>query len=422
VSRLPHGWRLARLSDVARIVTGNTPPTAEPANYGGDVPFAKPPQLRGGPIGGTEQTLSARGLSVARVVPADTTLISCIGNLGKVGLTNKPTAFNQQINAVLFGPEVRPKFGFYACQRLGSYLESVASATTIPIVNKSKLSQASIPVPPLQEQDLIVSEIEKHFTRLDAAVATLKHVETRLAAYRASVLETAAWGSNGQSALSTGILPTRWHWQTLKDVSEFSDYGTSEKCDYAFNGPPVVRIPNIVEGRLDLNDLKRAKSPGPSRPQPLGSGDFLIIRTNGSKNLLGRAALVTENGAGLLFASYLIRFRLTGDSSLLHWVARIWDSPSIRRQVEANAASSAGQHNISTKPLERIRFPVPPAEMRAALLADVEQRLTLAAALSAESQRSVRRAAAIRRGILTDAFSGQMTSRDNTHTLVDSTP
>jgi type I restriction enzyme S subunit len=149
---LPKGWMRCRLSELAEIITGNTPPTSRPEFYGGDVPFVTPSDLVDRPIGKTRQTISETGIPQARTVPAEAILVSCIGNLGKTGITARPSAFNQQLNGVVFKPGVAPAYGFYACQCLKRYLEEVASATTIAIVNKSKFSDATIPVAPLGEQ------------------------------------------------------------------------------------------------------------------------------------------------------------------------------------------------------------------------------------------------------------------------------
>ena len=74
----------------------------------------------------------------------------------------------------------------------------------------------------------------------------------------------------------------------------------------------VLRIPNIREGRVSLLDLKKATaSLDRGTDDFLSPGDLLIVRTNGSEDLIGRAAVVSKPlGLHAYFASYLIRFRL----------------------------------------------------------------------------------------------------------------
>ncbi len=89
-------------------------------------------------------------------------MVCCIGSLGKIGIAGKTVVTNQQINSIEFDPEkVWPKYGYYACQLLKPKLISMAPATTIPIVSKSKFGQLAIPVPPLSEQRRIAAILDQ---------------------------------------------------------------------------------------------------------------------------------------------------------------------------------------------------------------------------------------------------------------------
>jgi type I restriction enzyme S subunit len=115
---IPSTWEWVTLSDVGQLITGNTPSTKELDNYGHNIPFVKPPELIDRTIYNAAQGLSTKGMKAARVLPEGAVLVSCIGGLGKTGLAKKTVAFNQQINAILFGKGVIPEFGFYYAQTL----------------------------------------------------------------------------------------------------------------------------------------------------------------------------------------------------------------------------------------------------------------------------------------------------------------
>ena len=187
-------WKWMTLADVGKVVTGNTPPTADAENYGDAIPFVKPTELVDRGIRSAPSGLAPQAMGKARVVPAGAVLVSCIGNLGKTGIAKVPVAFNQQINAVVFNENVIPEFGFYYAQTLKPWLYGESSATTIPIVNKGKFQQARFPLAPLDEQREIVAELEKQFSRLDEAVANLQRVKANLKRYKASVLKAAVEG------------------------------------------------------------------------------------------------------------------------------------------------------------------------------------------------------------------------------------
>jgi len=153
---------MMKFSDVAKIVTGSTPSTKDPENYGVFIPFVKPPDLNGSVINETESYLSERGSRLARIIPKNSVLVGCIGSLGKVAIAGRELATNQQINALVFNEKlVHPRYGFHFCKTIGPLLKSMAPATTVPLVNKSRFSTIEMPVPALDEQRRIAAILDK---------------------------------------------------------------------------------------------------------------------------------------------------------------------------------------------------------------------------------------------------------------------
>lgn len=163
-------WETQEIGVVAKIVTGNTPPTKEAANYGDSYPFAKPGDLDKGEIAETESALSEKGFQLARQLPMGTVLVSCIGSLGKIGILARKGSCNQQINAILPAEGIAPRFTFYWAHTLKEWLEANSSATTVAIINKGRFSKASFPIVDVDEQNEIVRRIEATFARIDRMV------------------------------------------------------------------------------------------------------------------------------------------------------------------------------------------------------------------------------------------------------------
>jgi type I restriction enzyme, S subunit len=183
----------------------------------------------------------------------------------------------------------------------------------------------------------------------------------------------------------------------------------------------VVRIPNLVQGRIDLGDEKRVADPAADvAGSMLAPGDLLIVRTNGSVDLIGRSAVV-QDGINAAFASYLIRYRLNRDLVRPEWVQAMFSAPQVRRRIEPLAASSAGQHNLSLAKLNPVEVPLPSlSEQDRGLKRLTELRQTLnrtRAAIKAGERRS----AALRRAVLAAAFSGRLTESIQELSEVDRT-
>lgn len=204
------------------------------------------------------------------------------------------------------------------------------------------------------------------------------------------------------------MLPTGWVETTLSSVASDSGYGTSQKCGYDETGLGVLRIPNIKRGSVDLSDLKRAPSSAEIAGQlRLRAGDLLLVRTNGSRDLVGRCAPVTRD-IDASFASYLIRFRIFEEVADVRYLSLMLSSPVWRRRLEAEAASSAGQFNLSLGKLAPMPVALPPLSEQRCIVAAIEDAFSKLdageAGLGAVRQRLRR----MRESVLATAVAGQL--------------
>lgn len=266
-----------------------------------------------------------------------------------------------------------------------------------PRLGLGGIRQLDIPVPPLNEQRRIVEAIDEQFSRLDAAEESLRRAERRLKSFRASVLAAA---TAGYAPVELGAL-----------VSELR-YGTSIKCLYEGAGPPVLRIPNIASGRVDLTDLKFATSATADLSSfVVAEGDLLFVRTNGSRDLIGRVASVhrVEETA---FASYLIRARPDPTKLDPRYALAALSTPAARALIEARAATTAGQYNLNLRALRSLPIPLPPVAEQQRIVAQLEQQLSVGDAMHESIMTTRGRSAALRRSILERAFAGELVPQE----------
>lgn len=159
---IPDSWEWRRLGDISTIVTGGTPSKSQPLYYGGNVPFYKPADIQDNKYVNTpKEFLSIMGKEKAKFVPKGSVAVNCIGNIGKSAILPRDGATNQQINSICY--YIYPDYLYWFCQSMMFILQlkKVSSMTTIPIVNKSKVEQCIIPLPPLAEQHRIVAKLEE---------------------------------------------------------------------------------------------------------------------------------------------------------------------------------------------------------------------------------------------------------------------
>lgn len=149
---IPATWQATRLSEIAKVVTGNTPPRVNSAYYGGEVPWVKPSDLGKHYVGESAEYLTEEGLAVARLVPGGSVLVSCIGTIGEVAIAKLPLCFNQQINALIPNKKVLSSFLYWSVLNKATYIKAIAPMTAVPILNKNEFSKTKIAVPTIAEQ------------------------------------------------------------------------------------------------------------------------------------------------------------------------------------------------------------------------------------------------------------------------------
>ena len=396
-----------------------------------------------------------------KIAEPDDVLISVRAPVGPTNLCAVRSCIGRGLAAIRTRADMPSKFILYALRASEEELRSKSTGTTFQAIRGDDLRSHSIGLPPFPEQRRIVAEIEKQFTRLDAAETALKRVEANLKRYRASVLKAACEGklvpTEAELAEAEGRdyehaeqllerilaerrplwesqakktkkyiepatpdvsdlpkLPIGWTHATVEQVIVRSEYGTSVKCNYEADGVPILRIPNIVAGEIDLADVKFATQPVPLDAQRgLQVGDVLMCRTNGSIKLVGKTAVVrTEFAVFHSFASYLLRFRFAETQVIPRWFHTIVNSQLGRSIIEFNAASSAGQHNVNLKLIHGMVIPLPPFAEQRRILAEVERQLSVIQQAEGTIQINVRRIERLRQSILKKAFCGQLASQD----------
>lgn len=395
-------WERVPLKELGDWYGGGTPSKSNPAFWtDGDVPWLSPKDMGPEVLHGTQDHVTSEAVSGSstKLVPAGSVaVVTRSGILERtipVSIVPFATTMNQDMKAVVPRAGIDPRWiawGLRAFER-DLLRDTRKAGTTVASIEMPRWYGFKLPVPPLEEQRRIVSILEGHFSRLDAAEQYLERCVQRLEALRSVSLAELHEGAS----------------KTLDELALNAGYGTSAKCVSDGPGPAVVRIPNLVDGAIDLSDEKRVADPSidVSRSM-LSEGDLLIVRTNGSVDLIGRCAVVGRE-VRAAFASYLIRYRLRQEVVRPTWVQAMLSTPQLRTQIKSLAASSAGQHNLSLGKLGPLQIPVPSLREQDRLLDRMhsldEERRLLMTALGRARSRSV----ALRRSLLAAAFAGRLT-------------
>lgn len=142
----------------------------------------------------------------------------------------------------------------------------------------------------------------------------------------------------------------------------------------------------------------------------LSTVNLLFVRTNGSRELVGRCAVFYGGFSDLAygFASYLIRVRIDQSKVLPRYLSYFLNSTNGRSEIDTRRRTSAGQFNINSENLRSIPFPVPTIAVQERLLEQMEQREAQANQLVSELKAARAESQGVREAILRRAFAGEL--------------
>lgn len=364
--KLPENWCWVKASGVARIYTGNSISEKIKADkYAGQqegLLFIATKDIGFDNAINYETDIRIPDYPNFKIAPANTALL-CIegGSAGrKVGFVNREVCFGNKLCAFA-AEKVNSKFIYYILQSQ-YFIQQFNNRKhgLIGGVSVNDLAEIGFPLSPLAEQQRIVDRIESLFAKLDEAKEKAQAVVDSFETRKAAILHKAFTGElTAKWREEHGVRMESWEKKRLSDVVTEFKYGTSEKSDYNNKGIPVLRIPNIGDNGIDLSDIKYLNHRNVDSESQIHEGDILIIRSNGSRDLVGKAVLVPELGCEYAYASFLIRAKPNHSIINAHYLTIFLNSTDARGQMFRRAKSSAGINNINTKELGAISLTVP---------------------------------------------------------------
>ena len=401
---LPQNWKIKPMPEVVKWGSGGTPKATERSYYeNGTIPWLIIGDLNDGIVTKSQSKITELGLanSSAKLIPSGTLMVAMYGSIGKLGISGMECCTNQ---AIAFAKElynVIPKYMFYYMAFVKPTLISMGKGGTQKNISQTVLRSLNVIVPPIEEQQYIVSRIKELFSELDKGVETLQTIKEQLTVYRQAVLKE-EFDRAGENK------------SELEEIIEKPRYGTSKKCssDAEEMAIPVYRIPNInySQGIISHNDLKYASfAEDELSALKLKVGDILIIRSNGSVSLVGRTAVVSKRDIGGLFAGYLMRLRIKVEKKVLPQYLNLYlNTHYARNQIEMMAKSTSGVNNINATEICQIKIPICDIDLQKEIIEAIESKLSLCDSIEQTVDTALAQAEAMRQSILKKAFEGEL--------------
>lgn len=167
-----------------------------------------------------------------------------------------------------------------------------------------------------------------------------------------------------------GITESKFKANKIRSFLLSYQYGLSSKASEVPIGIPMLRMNNISNSELVIDDLKYIPLNDEHKDKVLlDKGDLLFNRTN-SKELVGKTAVFDLNEE-FTFASYLIRLKFDTKKVNVHFINYLFNSPIGRVQIDMISRQVLGQANVNAQELQDFIFPIPDLNTQNNIVKDV---------------------------------------------------
>ena len=312
--------------------------------------------------------------------------------VGRKGTINRPIFVNERFwnvdtaFGVFPGETLHPKFLFYFCQSFN--FKALDKSTTIPSLAKRDLLNIEMPVPPLPDQERIVSRIEELFSQLDASVAELKTAKERLKVYRQAGLKE-AFGKVTTHTPFGEIIDARLGkmLDKEKNTGDFHKY---------------LRNINVRWFSFDLSDLLEMRIEADEIEKYSVSHNDLIICEGGEP---GRCA-VWDKQDSIFYQKALHRVRFLDNSNPRFYMYYLWFSAQSGQLCRY--FTGTGIKHLTGQSLSKVIVPTADRTIQDSIVAEIESRLSVCDSIQKTVDTALQQAEALRQSILKKAFEGEM--------------
>ena len=362
------GGMKLKISELGKVITGNTPSKKIKEFWDkDDVGFVKPDIISDEHIvkiksEDCNEFISNAAISKARIVPKNSIFVTCIGNIGKIGVATENLAFNQQINAIIPNENVNLDYLCYAIFANKTRLQDIANAPIVPLLNKSQFSEFELEFDmDINTQTRIVHELNT------VSNIILKYKQELLLLdelVRARFVEM--FGDPEDN-------PFKWDKMPLSNIMLNANNGMARRGSDE-NGNIVLRLVELQDGYINYSNPNRiCLNENEKKRYLLKNNDFLFARVNGNPDNVGRCAVFHDIGEDVYHNDHIIRVHFNEELLNGVFASELINSNFGKRQLKKRIKTSAGQYTVSQDGIGAIVSIVPPLELQNQFASFVEE-------------------------------------------------
>ena len=334
--------------------------------------------------------------SSAKMIPVGTLLVAMYGSIGKLGITGIECCTNQ---AIAFAKElhgVTTKYMFYYMSMIKPKLISMGKGGTQKNISQSVLKSLDVVVPPIPEQERIVSKIEEMFSKLDASVAELQTAKEKLKVYRQAAITQAFPALSEEYTVKLSDIATI--------IGGITKGRKLDGCDTVTL--PYLRVANVQNGFLDLREIKSIQLKKSEKDRYLLQYGDVLYTEGGDRDKLGRGTVWRNEIEDCVHQNHVFKARLDLNRALPEYVAYWSMSTPARNYFYQKGKQSVNLASINKTVLSNLCLPLPSVAVQHKIVESISERISVADNIQQSLDTSLQQAEALRQSILKQAFEG----------------
>lgn len=232
-----------------------------------------------------------------------------------------------------------------------------------------EMKRISIPVPAIEEQSRIADYLDQQCAHIDAVIEKTKaSIEEYKKLKQAVITQAVTRGIRGDRPMKdsgiewVGEIPADWNIVKGHRIICSTQNGLTRRDLEKSEGHIVLKLKNMNEaGYIDYSEINKIElTEREKETYRLVDGDFLFVRVNGSKKLVGKCAIYKDSGEIVAYNDHIIRVRLNDIccKDFFYWFLY---SQVGKTEIELHTSTAAGQFTISGEGLRDIYVVLPNA-------------------------------------------------------------